>query len=44
MVHSDFEISMRSLHLTLLSTHVDYMSMICLTKFLSWIVGVQLRS
>jgi len=44
MVHSDSHISMRSLHLIMLFTHVGYMSMICLTKCLSWLVGVWLRS
>jgi len=44
MVHSDSHISIRSLHLVLLFTHVDYMSMICLTKCMPWLVGNQLRS
>jgi len=44
MVHGDFQISMRSLHLIMLFTPVGYMSMICLTKFLSRLVGVWLRS
>jgi len=40
MVHSDSQISMRSLRLTQLFTPVDYMSTICLTKFLSCLVGM----
>jgi len=44
MVHSDSQISMKSIHLILLFTPVGYMLMICLTKCLSWIVGVWLRS
>ena len=40
MVHRDSQISMRSLHLILLFAHVGYMLMICLTKFLEWLVGV----
>ena len=42
MVHRDSHISMRSLHLIMLFTPVGYMSMICLTKSLSWLVGVWL--
>jgi len=44
MVHNDSEISMRSLDLILLFTHVGYMSMICLKKYMPWLVGFWLRS
>jgi len=44
MVHSDSQVSMRSLYLILLFTLVGYMLMICLTKCLSRLVGVWLLS
>jgi len=43
MVHSDSQISMRSLHLIMLFTLVGYMSMTCLTKCFSWLVGVHVH-
>jgi len=39
MVLSDSNISMRYLWLNLFLTPVDYMFFICLTKFMSWLVG-----
>jgi len=44
MVHNDSLISLRSLPLIMLFTPVDYMSMIFLTKCLSWLVGIHSRS
>jgi len=44
MVLSDSQISMRSLRLNMLFTPVDYIFVICLTKCLSWLVGVWLRA
>jgi len=43
MFHSDSQISMRPLSLNMLFTLVDHIFMICLTKFMSWLVGLQLR-
>jgi len=43
MVHSDSQISMRSLHLILLFTLVGNMLKIYLMKCMSWLVGVWLR-
>ena len=44
MLHSDSQISMRPLCLNLLFTYVDYIFVICLTKHMSWLVGVWLRA
>ena len=44
MVLSDFQISMISLCLIMLFASIDYMFVICLAKFLSWLVGVWLRA
>ena len=44
MVLSDSQICMRSIHLIMLFTPVGYMLMMCLTKCLSWLVGVWLWS
>jgi len=44
MVLIDSQISMRPLSLNLLFTPVDYIFVICLMKFLPWLVGVSLRA
>lgn len=44
MVLSDSQISMKSICFYLLFTPVDYIFVICLTKCLSWLVGVLLRA
>jgi len=41
---SDSHLSMRPLSLDLLFTQLGYIIMICLTKCLSWLVGVHSRS
>ena len=43
MVLIDSQISMRSLFLNMFFTSIDYMFVICLTKFMLWLVGVWLR-
>ena len=44
MLHSDSQVSMSPLCLNMLFTLVDYIFMTCLTKRLSWVVGVWLRA
>jgi len=43
MLLSDSQINMRSLWLDMLFTPIDYIFVTCLTKLLSWLVGVQSR-
>ena len=43
MFLSDSQLSMKPLFSYMLFRHVDYIFGICLTKYLSWLVGVQSR-